>query len=110
MLGRKTDLMMVLVTSLTVSMSGWNHGMDDDNEHAQVSIGNSDEVLRSQWLNPVSWMSSTAPGGPLAAATALVPARMVATGSTSSGDHVILAAYKMVKACDVHLDCLSKRI
>ncbi|KAK4365558.1 hypothetical protein RND71_016916 [Anisodus tanguticus] len=58
-------------TSLTLSMSGWNHGMDDDNKHAQVSIGNSDEVLRSQWLNPVSWMSSTAPGGPLGEALCL---------------------------------------
>ncbi|KAM3321484.1 growth-regulating factor 8 isoform X2 [Capsicum chacoense] len=56
-------------TSLTLSMSGWNRGMDDDNEHAQVSIG--DEVLRSQWLNPVSWMSSTAPGGPLGEALCL---------------------------------------
>ncbi|PHT57768.1 hypothetical protein CQW23_00131 [Capsicum baccatum] len=56
-------------TSLTLSMSGWNRGMDDDNEHAQVTIG--DEVLRSQWLNPVSWMSSTAPGGPLGEALCL---------------------------------------
>ncbi|KAL3362534.1 hypothetical protein AABB24_015102 [Solanum stoloniferum] len=64
-------------TSLTLSMSGWNRGMDDDNEHAQVSIGmldserSGDDVLRSQWLNPVSWMSSTAPGGPLGEALCL---------------------------------------
>lgn len=64
-------------TSLTLSMSGWNRGMDDDNEHGQVSIGmldserSGDEVLRSQWLNPVSWMSSTAPGGPLGEALCL---------------------------------------
>ncbi|XP_016444360.1 growth-regulating factor 8-like [Nicotiana tabacum] len=65
-------------TSLTLSMSGWNHGMDEDNEHAQVSINrmldserSSDEVLRSQWLSPVSWMSSTAPGGPLGEALCL---------------------------------------
>ncbi|MCD9640727.1 hypothetical protein HAX54_026250 [Datura stramonium] len=64
-------------TSLTLSMSGWNHVMDGDNEHTQVSIGmldserGSDEVLRSQWLNPVSWMNSTAPGGPLGEALCL---------------------------------------
>lgn len=64
-------------TSLTLSMSGWNGGMDDDNKHAQAGIRmldserSGDEVLRSQWLNPVSWMSSTAPGGPLGEALCL---------------------------------------
>ncbi|CAN4077468.1 unnamed protein product [Withania somnifera] len=64
-------------TSLTLSMSGWNRPMNDDNEHTQVNIGmldsekSSDEVLRSQWLNPISWMNSTAPGGPLGEALCL---------------------------------------
>ncbi|XP_059276438.1 growth-regulating factor 8-like isoform X1 [Lycium ferocissimum] len=58
-------------TSLTLSMAGWNRGMENDNEHTPLSIGSSDDVLRSQWLNPVSWMSSTAPGGPLGEALCL---------------------------------------
>lgn len=61
-------------TSLTLSMSGWNRGMDDDNEHTIGMLDSEtsgDEVLRSQWLNPVSWMSSTAPGGPLGEALCL---------------------------------------
>ncbi|CAN4127121.1 unnamed protein product [Withania somnifera] len=64
-------------TSLTLSISGWSRPMDDDNEHTPGSIGmldsdsSSDEILRSQWLNPVSWMNSTAPGGPLGEALCL---------------------------------------
>ncbi|KAH7841318.1 hypothetical protein Vadar_028305 [Vaccinium darrowii] len=65
-----------LSSSLTLSMSR-NDGIDDESRNAQLGLGMMDPEsesggggLKSQWLNPVSWMGSS-PGGPLGEALCL---------------------------------------
>jgi len=65
-----------LSSSLTLSMSR-NDGIDDESRNAQLGLGMMDPEsessgggLKSQWLDPVSWMGSS-PGGPLGEALCL---------------------------------------
>ncbi|CAK9167454.1 unnamed protein product [Ilex paraguariensis] len=62
------------LSSLTLSMSHGN-GTDEEYEHAQMGLGILDSerdggILKTQWLNPVSWTGSP-PGGPLGEALCL---------------------------------------
>ncbi|KAK6146518.1 hypothetical protein DH2020_020387 [Rehmannia glutinosa] len=73
-------------SSLTLSMSGG----ENNYENGDLGIGmminsdrDSDGILKSQWLNPVSWMnsSSSPPGGPLGEALCLGNASVTRGGT-----------------------------
>ncbi|KAL3499102.1 hypothetical protein ACH5RR_041834 [Cinchona calisaya] len=75
--GSMTSGMKLPLSSLTLSIPGGND-IDENNEHANMGFrmmmsserDSSEEVIKSQWTNPISWMSST-PGGPLGEALCL---------------------------------------
>ncbi|KAB2620968.1 growth-regulating factor 8 [Pyrus ussuriensis x Pyrus communis] len=63
-------------SSLTLSMSG-GEGSNEERENTQMGLGVLGEEresvggLKSQWMNPMSWMMGSPPGGPLAEALCL---------------------------------------
>lgn len=71
------------LSSLTLSMSGKNSEANEENGNRQMGVGvlGSERQNVTQWMSPLSWMSST-PGGPLAEALCLGIASSTRTTST----------------------------